>query len=254
MGLFAYRRIAEGYARHRPRFHSLVVHKIRQRVNLDGKFATALDVGCGTGLSTSALRDLAEHIVGVDSSAEMIAIAKAQKEPGITYYLGTAEELAFAESSFDLITVSGAINWIERDKFLPEARRVLKEKGWLIIYDNCITEHMRESSAYELWYKEQYLLRYPKPPRKKAPHIREESGTYGFRFDQAEEYTNDIVWSLEKNIDFLLTQSNIIAAVDTGKESVEDVRTWMYETLAPIIPDKKGTFEFRGYIWYLQRC
>ncbi len=254
MNLFAHKRIAEGYATHRPRFHPMVMRKLRQHLHLEERFATALDVGCGTGLSTSALRDIADHIVGVDDSAEMIAVAKAQKEPGIIYCHGTAEALPFGESCFDLITVCGAINWIDRARFLPEARRVLKANGWLIIYDNSITEHMWESEDYERWYKDQYLQRYPKPPRNEAPLTREEAGTYGFRFDQAEEYVNGIVWSLDKYIDFLLTQSNVIAAVDAGTESYLNVRRWMHETLAPIIPVTKGTFEFRGYIWYLQRC
>ena len=44
-----------------------------------------------------------------------------------------------------------------------------------------------------------------------------------------------------------------IVAIEKGNESLDNVKRWMQATLAPIISAKKGTFLFRGYIWYLQR-
>ncbi len=62
-----------------------------------------------------------------------------------------------------------------------------------------------------------------------------------------------MVLSIDEYIDFMLTQSNIIASVDMGSEHLSEAKTWMQTTLAPIIPKDKGTFLFGGYIWYLQR-
>ncbi|MCP4398645.1 MAG: class I SAM-dependent methyltransferase [bacterium] len=254
MSFFTFHRVAEGYSHSRPQYHQIIMNKIREHVNLHGKFNNALDVGCGTGLSTSALTEIATQITGTDRSAEMIAVAQAQHHENVTYSHAPAEHLPFHQQSFDLIAVCGAINWIDRSRFFPEAQRVLKEQGWLIIYDNFITEHMREYAAYERWYQDEYLQRYPKPPRDETPVTQEECGIHGFQLSKAENYTNELTWSLEEYIDFLVTQSNIIVAVDMEKESLEDVKTWMHTTLAPIIPTKKGSFLFRGYIWYLQRC
>jgi SAM-dependent methyltransferase len=253
MGFFTFHRVAEGYAHSRPHYHPIIMNKIRKYIKLNGKFNDALDVGCGTGLSTIALKEIAGHITGTDNSAEMIAVAQAQNHENITYYHAPAEQLPFAQQSFDIITVCGAINWIDRARFFPEAKRVLKEQGWLIIYDNFITEHMRENTAYERWYQDEYLQRYPKPPRDETPVSQAECDLYGFHFSKAEDYTNEITWSLDEYIDFLVTQSNVIVAVDTGNESLQDVKTWMRTTLAPLLPQQKGTFIFRGYIWYLQR-
>ena len=129
----------------------------------------------------------------------------------------------------------------------------MKEQGWLIIYDNFITEHMRECATYEQWYQDEFLRRYPKPPRDETPVTQAECDANGFDFSQAEDYTNEISWSLDEYVDFLITQSNVIAAVDMGNESEAEVKTWMHTTLAPMMPEKKGTFLFRGYVWYLQR-
>ena len=50
-----------------------------------------------------------------------------------------------------------------------------------------------------------------------------------------------------------MTQSNVIVAIDTGKEEMTGVKAWMQTTLGPLFPQKQGKFIFRGNIWYLQR-
>ena len=252
MSFFAFQRVAEGYANHRPYYHPLVMNSIRQQLNLKVKCNNALDVGCGTGLSTTALKEIAENVSGIDGSKEMIAVANAHYDEQITYHLAPAEKLPFAEESFELITVCGAINWIDRARFFPEAKRVLKRHGWVILYDNFITEHMREDVAYTQWYQEQFLSRFPKPSRDETPLTPLECEGYGFHFNQ-EEYTNEFVWSREEYIEYMLTQSNIIVAVDMGNETLSEAREWMHATLSPIVSEgEKGTFLFSGYIWYLQ--
>ena len=52
MTLFSFQRVAEGYATHRPYFHPVVIARIRGYLGLKGKLDKALDVGCGTGLSS----------------------------------------------------------------------------------------------------------------------------------------------------------------------------------------------------------
>ena len=52
MSFFSFQRVAEGYANHRPYYHPLIMDKVRRQLDLKGKYNDALDVGCGTGLST----------------------------------------------------------------------------------------------------------------------------------------------------------------------------------------------------------
>jgi len=253
LSFFAFERVAEGYATHRPYYHPLVMNKIRQHINLQGKYNSGLDVGCGTGLSTIALKELSDNVIGIDGSEEMITVANTHDDEQITYHHAPAEELPFDDESFNLITVCGAINWINRAQFFPEAKRVLKEQGWVILYDNFITEHMREDIAYTQWHQEQFLSRYPKPPRDETPLTPAECEGYGFHFSQ-EAYTNELAWSRKEYIEYMLTQSNVIVAVDMGNETLSEARQWMHATLAPIVPEgEKGTFLFGGYIWYMQR-
>jgi len=129
MTFFSFQRVAEGYANHRPYYHPVVISKVSDKLGLNSKLDTALDVGCGTGLSTLALRDIASSVVGTDSSEEMIFVARGLGHDDIEFQCSAAEELHFSDKTFDLITVCGAINWIERDQFLPEAKRVFSQKS-----------------------------------------------------------------------------------------------------------------------------
>jgi predicted TPR repeat methyltransferase len=47
---------AERYAKGRPYFHPQIINRIQAYLSLTEPVARALDVGCGTGLSTIALK------------------------------------------------------------------------------------------------------------------------------------------------------------------------------------------------------
>jgi len=64
-----------------------------------------------------------------------------------------------------------------------------------------------------------------------------------------------VTFSVETLIDYLVTQSNIIAAVEGGRESIEDVRHWLKGNIAPFFGDRiAASFMFRGPIWYLRKA
>ncbi len=252
MNFFEFARIAKGYAMDRPYYHPLVIDMIRNKIGLREKIDKALDVGCGAGLSTVALCEISNDVTGLDGSEEMIKVANNNNNNNIEYILSNAEELPFENDSFDMITVSGSINWIDRSKFLPEALRVLKKDGWLIVYDNTITDTMIESEKYNEWYYGQYLDKYPKPPRDETPFTKDESKRYGFKLFDSVDYTNIVPMSCEEYINFIVTQSNVIASVDMEGGSLSSSKEWFFKTLDPIIPKPKGSFQFGGYIWFLK--
>ncbi len=83
MKLFDTPETAKGYATDRPFFHPVVISNVKSYLNLTKKVKIALDVGCGAGLSTLALLEIADKAVGVDSSESMINSAIQKK--GIEY-------------------------------------------------------------------------------------------------------------------------------------------------------------------------
>jgi predicted TPR repeat methyltransferase len=77
------------------------------------RFASALDLGCGTGLMGGALRGRVDHLVGVDLSAAMIAKAD---ERGVydRLVVGDAAAMLGREPTgvFDLIVAADALVYV----------------------------------------------------------------------------------------------------------------------------------------------
>jgi len=105
----------------------LVIKKIGDFLKLHEPVPWALDVACGTGQSTLALKEVASQVVGTDTSREMLD--RAPREAGVQYVEASAEDLPFADGSFRLVTVALALHWFERSRFLTEASRCLTRAG-----------------------------------------------------------------------------------------------------------------------------
>jgi ubiquinone/menaquinone biosynthesis C-methylase UbiE len=93
-----------------------------------------LDVGCGTGRLAAALRDRARAKVwGIDSSDEMVAVARESLPGQIRIRRGVAERLPFRDGWFDRVTMALVIHLLGREQAFAEARRVVGTDGRIAI-------------------------------------------------------------------------------------------------------------------------
>lgn len=251
MNFFVYKTVAERYAQYRPYFHPLVIEKITAYLNVQKPLAFALDVGCGSGQSTIALKEIADLVVGADISAEMLDFA--EKNSGIQYIQAAAEKLAIRGNSFDLLTTSLAYHWFDQKLFFAEARRILKDGAWFIISNNGFSGQMKENPEFEQWMMQVYEKHYPTPPRNSTPITPEFAYQHGFSFAHREEYQNEVQFTAEELSAYLITQSNVIAATEQGNEKVEEIYLWLTTRIRPFFRSERATFVFEGYIWYLQK-
>jgi len=252
MNFFSSKSAAQRYPKGRPYFHPLVIERISARLSLSKPIDRAIDIGSGTGLSTVALREIATEVFGVDLSPEMLALAP--REEHISYVLADAVKLPFADNRFDLLTLSSAFHWLERSEFLREARRILRSGGGLIVYDYYFPGKMEENAEFQRWYREIYLTRYPAPPRAGLVFTEDESGNEGLHLEGHEQFHNSVRMSVDGLVDYLMTHSNVAAAVEAGEEDIGAIRYWVEETVRPLFGGlKEGTFRFYGPIWYLRK-
>src|SRR3954470_24399043 len=84
--------VAARYAAARPALHDEALRLIASRIP---RAHRALDMGCGTGLSTRAARSVADLVVGVDRSSDMLR--EVDRAPGTPYVLAAAERLPFGD-------------------------------------------------------------------------------------------------------------------------------------------------------------
>jgi SAM-dependent methyltransferase len=243
---------ARRYARARPNIHPTAVEKFRRFAQIDGLLSLALDVGCGTGQSTVALTHVAERVIGIDPSADMLE--HAARHPNVEYRQSAAEHTPFRDSQFDLITAAQVFHWFDHDAFLAESYRLLRVPGWLLVYTSWFTGEMKGEPAFSDWFKGEYLRRYPTPPRDRTPITKERARKHGLVFRGEDEFSNEVGMTIHRFTDYQLSTTNIIAAVKRGTGSFDDAARWIRASLEPFFSNgRERIFLFTGKIWYLTK-
>lgn len=248
---FDYQRIAQGY-KDRPFLHRQVIERFQNDTGRQ-HFELGLDIGCGAGLSTKALKAICTNVIGTDLSPEMIRVAKevCVQEQGITYLVSSAEDLSLENTKADIATAAGAIQWIDRDRFLPKLRQHMKAGGYLLIYDFAISDTMTAIPAYTDWWHGQYLAQFPKPYRNEAVWKNEDVSLYGFRMIEQIDLNMEYTFHLKSFIEFMMIQSNVNVRIESGEIKEDAARTWFHKTLSPIFQEQTRQLIFKGYSWYL---
>lgn len=109
----------------------------------ESNLGQVLELGCGTGLYTVALKKKSENIVATDFSDEMIEIAKQKRGnlENVKFQKADAKNLEFDEKSFDTVFMANLIHVIgNAGQVIQESKRVLKNGGQLIITSFAINE------------------------------------------------------------------------------------------------------------------
>ena len=93
-----------------------------------------LDVGCGTGRLLAALVErFACKAWGVDTSPEMLAVARTRLPRGVALREAPGERLPFRDGWFERVTMTLVAHHLDRPRGFAEARRVLGDGGRLAL-------------------------------------------------------------------------------------------------------------------------
>lgn len=127
----------------------------------------AIELGCGTGYVSAWMHRRGATVTAIDNSAKQLATAvRLASEHGITdieWIHGNAEEVDKPDQSYDFaISEYGAAIWCDPRVWVPEAARLLRPGGRLVMLGNsplaivCIppdgsaTDHRLHRSYFEL--------------------------------------------------------------------------------------------------------
>ncbi len=110
-----------------------------------------LELATGPGMIAKHIASSAKSVVATDFAPKMIETAQKGIVPqNVTFKVADAENLIFAENSFDVVIIANALHIIPNPiKVLNEIDRVLKEDG-ILIAPNFI---VRDSGKSNLWQK-----------------------------------------------------------------------------------------------------
>ncbi len=106
---------------------------------------TVLDVATGGGHTALAFAPLVARVVATDLTEKMLAAAEAHLSGrgviNVEFQRADAEDLPFADVSFDLVTCRiAAHHFPHPQRFVGEAARALKPSGLLLIQDHVLPE------------------------------------------------------------------------------------------------------------------
>ena len=126
--------------------------------NLRNSEAHVLDVACGTADSSIALAKAGiPFVTGIDISEGMIKVGeekiKSLNLNNINFKVEECENLSFEDNSFDSAFIAfGIRNFEDKKKGLNELRRVLKDKGHLLILELSVPQNKILLSLYKLYF------------------------------------------------------------------------------------------------------
>jgi ubiquinone/menaquinone biosynthesis C-methylase UbiE len=252
MNYFETKNVAERYENGRPYFHHNTIAKIKNHLGLTKKLEIGLDIACGTGLSSKALLEIAEHVYGTDISEEMLN--HSYKNDKIFYKIASAENQPFESNCFDIVTVSSGVHWFDIDKFLIETNRILKPKSWLVLYENYFISEMQSVKEFSLWFPEVYCKKYPSPPRQNNyAWTNENLENKNFRFDFEDNFQNEIEFTKDELILYFTTQSNITSQVENNITTYQEVESWLDKELEQFFKNEPRKINYGNWIKYLQK-
>ena len=125
---------AEGYDESRPRPPAALLELLVRLVGIDVP-GLVVDIGSGTGLSTTVWADRAREVVGVEPNPAMRRVAEARAPANVRYVDGFGHRTGLPESTADIVTCAQALHWMDVPATLDEVARVLRPGGVFAAYD-----------------------------------------------------------------------------------------------------------------------
>jgi SAM-dependent methyltransferase len=147
-----FRGLAEVYARCRPTYPDAAIHCIMSRCCL-GFGSLLVDVGCGTGISSTIFSRRGVEVIGIEPNDEMRR--KGEDDAARltlliypTYRAGQAEATGLPDGVADVVLAAQAFHWFNPEKALREFQRILKPGGWVALMWNERDESDPFTAAY----------------------------------------------------------------------------------------------------------
>lgn len=168
--------------------------------------SAAVDVGAGTGNLTRLLLERVAEVSAIEPDARMRSVL-ADGAPGAQVLAGKAEQMPLADGSQDAVVSSSAWHWVDPERAVPEAARVLRSGGRLGAVWSSLDREVEWVS--ELWRSMRPSSDWPRAASRERHGLRLPAGA---AFGEVEG-PHDIRYSLSFTAEDLLGLSGTYSAV-----------------------------------------
>jgi ubiquinone/menaquinone biosynthesis C-methylase UbiE len=211
---------------HGPGFLDLWMNVVSSHMK-DQHVETILDLGCGTGRFTEALRVRFDaDVIGIDPSEKMLAQARSKlSSPRVRYEIGRAESIPLPDNSVDLIFMSMIFHHLEDAPLVArECRRILRDGGTIFVRTG-IRERISSYPYVDFFPASQPILEEVLPTN---AFVREVFERAGFQMVSLELVTQEIAASYAAYAEKLAAGADSVLArlsqrdFDTGMKALRD--------------------------------
>jgi len=146
---FNFGKTSSDYSKYRDIYPNSMYQKLYS-IGIGQKDQKILDIGTGTGVFPRAMYKYGSEFTGIDISEEQIEYAKKlslEQNMDIKYKVCSAESSGLNANEYDVITSVQSFIYFDKEKIIPEFKRLLKKDGKIIIvwmvwlpYENRIAE------------------------------------------------------------------------------------------------------------------
>lgn len=125
------------YVKYRPTYPSDAIDYLYDIVKLDEN-STVADIGAGTGKLSKLLVERGTNVIAVEPDQEMRKACEQilGHESNFRAVAGSAESTCLRDNSVDFIVCAQAFHWFDRTVTKMEFKRILKERGKVILVWN----------------------------------------------------------------------------------------------------------------------
>ena len=160
---------AESYDIGRPSYPQAFFDYVYDELGLT-QHAVIADIGAGTGKITKSFLERGNRVFAVEPDQDMMTILKRnlRQYPNCTSVEKTAEDTEISPNSIDFIFCGNAYNWFDRNRVIPEFKRIIKSNTK---YSNIMVATLGPDYDVHSVYADAFLeidrkFAKPKPDRK----------------------------------------------------------------------------------------
>ncbi len=118
---------ADIYESARPAMPTFPIEIIKKYLGRNPR--NVIDLGCGTGLSTSVWQDHAKKVIGVEPNDDMRAVAERKANDVISFIKAYSHDIPVSDNFADAVICSQSFHWMEPNSTLKEVGRILTDGG-----------------------------------------------------------------------------------------------------------------------------
>lgn len=237
-----FKNAASYYAKYRPWYPEEMFAYLRKYFSLNGK-GNLLDLGCGTGQILLPLAKDFEEIVGLDVEPDMIAEAKKEAEKrgveNVRWITGKAEDISEKTGTFKLVTLGASLHWMEGERVLKNAYRMVEEGGGVALIQNPTSGWTNNKEEWKKVRKE-IIQKYLGEKRRNGSFLEQwkdwedllEESPFGGYEEWVHDYT--LTWTLDGAVGYLYSTS--FARRDMFGDRVEEFEQELKQELLKAEP------------------